>query len=131
PLDAYPRLPDGIASSWVFVLRGGTTTGAERHPNSIQRVMSYRGRGDLQTWAGAAWREHPLVNDGNGDLSKRSLSIPTNVWHRPIIPEGPDWLVISFHTAAADALIEERAADDDRPESAGGIQEAYAGRVAR
>src|SRR5262249_50132230 len=47
PLTAYGcAFPDLIRSSWVFVLRGGATTGAERHPNSHQRVMSYRGHGD-------------------------------------------------------------------------------------
>ena len=38
PLAIYGgALPSGICSSWVFVLRGGATTGAERHPNSHQR----------------------------------------------------------------------------------------------
>ena len=41
PLNVYGHLPDEIASSWVFVLRANSTSGAERHPNSIQRVMSY------------------------------------------------------------------------------------------
>ena len=130
PLHAYPALPPGIRSSWVFVLRGGTTTGAERHPNSVQRVMAYRGHGDLQTWGAAGWQEHALVNDGNGDLSKRWLSIPANVWHRPIIPAGANWLVISFHTATADALVEERAADDARPDASSNVQEP-SGRTAR
>ena len=39
-LSLYGRpLPPGIRSSWVFVLRANTASGAERHPNSIQRVM--------------------------------------------------------------------------------------------
>jgi len=33
-------LPGGIRSAWVFVLRAGVDTGAERHPNSHQRMMS-------------------------------------------------------------------------------------------
>ena len=52
PLDIYGALPAGICSSWVFVLRANTTSGAERHPHSHQRVMSWRGSGDLQTWEG-------------------------------------------------------------------------------
>ena len=36
PLELYAAaLPSEIESSWVFVLRRGVTTGAERHPNSI------------------------------------------------------------------------------------------------
>src|SRR5215813_8091482 len=34
PLSVYdPGLPETIRSSWVFILRGGAVTGAERHPN--------------------------------------------------------------------------------------------------
>ena len=43
PLSVYDDLPDGIASSWIFSLRAGSSSGAERHPNSVQRFMSYRG----------------------------------------------------------------------------------------
>jgi hypothetical protein len=50
PLETYDRLPGSIASSWVFVLRAGCTSGAERHPNSIQRFMSFRGAADMQIW---------------------------------------------------------------------------------
>jgi hypothetical protein len=39
-------LPNMISSSWVFVIHAQTSTGAERHPNSCQRMMSYRGAGD-------------------------------------------------------------------------------------
>src|SRR5437588_12324271 len=55
PLAVYSgALPSGIRSSWVFVLRGGATTGAERHPNSHQRMMSFEATGDLQVQAGLA-----------------------------------------------------------------------------
>ena len=48
PLTIYgERLPDVIRSSWVFIIRAHSTTGPERHPNSQQRMMSYRGTGDL------------------------------------------------------------------------------------
>src|SRR5215510_10486808 len=49
PLIVYgPELPGMIRSSWVFILRSCTVTGAERHPNSHQRMVSYRGTGDFQ-----------------------------------------------------------------------------------
>src|SRR6266581_1898484 len=49
PLEAYGGLlPSAIQSSWVFILRAGVTTGAERHPNSHQRMMSWKGEGDFQ-----------------------------------------------------------------------------------
>jgi hypothetical protein len=40
-LDFYTAtLPETIRSSWVFIMRANTTTGAERHPNSHQRRRS-------------------------------------------------------------------------------------------
>src|SRR6266481_8822596 len=34
-------MPPEIRSAWVFVLRAGADTGAERHPNSHQRMMTF------------------------------------------------------------------------------------------
>ena len=48
PLDVLATtLPPEIRSAWVFVLRAGADTGAEKHPNSHQRMMSFEGSGDL------------------------------------------------------------------------------------
>jgi hypothetical protein len=118
PLAIYrPSLPQFLQSSWVFILRAQTATGAERHPNSRQRMMSYRGTGDLQTGDVAAgdaptggparWESHPLVSDATADLKKRWISIPVNVWHQCVVPEG-NWVVVSFHMVPAEQLIEER-----------------------
>jgi hypothetical protein len=99
-----------IRSSWVFVLRGGTNTGAERHPNSHQRMMSFEGIGDLQIrsdWK-SPWQSNVLVAEANVPLHRRWVSIPQNVWHQPVVPEGADWVVVSFHTVPAEELIEER-----------------------
>jgi hypothetical protein len=50
PLDSFgDRLPPSIKSGWVFVLRAGTDTGFERHPNSHQRMMTLAGTGDMKT----------------------------------------------------------------------------------
>ena len=118
-------LPEGIRSSWVFILRAGANTGAERHPNSHQRMMSFAGTGDLQTEkseqtsnvtikeADLKWKSNILVSDADAPLERRWISIPTNVWHRPVIPNDGDWVVVSFHTVPADELIEERP-DDTR-----------------
>ena len=113
------------------MLRGGTTTGAERHPNSIQRVMAYRGHADMETWTDEGWKANALSGAIGTALDRRWLTIPASVWHRPVIPPGPDWLVISFHTAAAEELIEERPENDDTPDSGPVGAELYAGRRAR
>ena len=108
PLSAYAGgIPPGIQSSWVFVLRAGATTGAERHPNSHQRVMSYRGWGDLQTMVDGRWRSSELDSDPQMPLLRRWASIPLGVWHQAVVPQ-QDWVVVSFHTAQAHELIEER-----------------------
>ncbi len=108
PLDVYTApLPGEIRSSWVFILRGNTTTGAERHPNSHQRMTSYRGSGDFQTRLDGDWSSHLLKDDESVPVSERWISIPPNVWHQGVVPKD-NWVVVSFHTAAEHELIEER-----------------------
>jgi hypothetical protein len=118
-------LPPDIRSAWVFVLRAGADTGAERHPNSHQRMMSFEGGGDLQTGEPGRWKSNVLVSDHNAPLEQRWISIPTNVWHRPVINAETDWAVVSFHTVPAEELIEERP-DDSR--EAGTRQKKYLGK---
>jgi hypothetical protein len=125
PLDWYTLpLPNGIRSSWVFLLRAHADTGAERHPNSYQRMMSYRGSGDFQTRTDADWVSCPLGSERDAPLLTKWISIPPNVWHRGIVA-AEDWVVVSFHTAEAQDLIEERPAADG---SDALRQEKYAGR---
>jgi len=112
-------LPSSIKSGWIFILRAGADTGAERHPNSHQRMMTYGGKGDMQIDIRQArndveseseinWKSNVLVCDPAVALERRWISIPQNVWHRPVIPKGADWVVVSFHTVPAAELIEER-----------------------
>jgi hypothetical protein len=120
PLTVFrDALPAEIRSGWIFVLRAGTDTGAERHPNSHQRMMTFAGTGDMkidamgtpddvESESEIAWRSHVLVSDSNAPFEKRWISIPQNIWHRPVIPKGDDWVVVSFHTVPAEELIEER-----------------------
>jgi hypothetical protein len=116
PLDLYATpLPGSIRSSWVFILRANVATGAERHPNSRQRMMSYRGSGDLQTRTRDLWDSNALVSDPRMPLDQRWITIPQNVWHQAVTPEA-NWAVVSFHTVPAEELIEERP-DPDRPGS--------------
>jgi hypothetical protein len=108
PLELYAEvLRSEIKSSWVFVLRQGITTGAERHPNSRQRMMSWSGRGDFQVHDGKRWESHHLVSDRSAPLERRWISIPPETWHQAVVGKD-DWLVVSFHTVAAEELIEER-----------------------
>jgi len=108
PLGTYRELPSGIKSSWVFILRAGITTGAERHPNSHQRMVSYRGSGDFPTQRDGQWESHQLSSDRTRGVSERWVSIPPYTWHQGIVDPGENWVVVSFHTVEAEALIEER-----------------------
>jgi hypothetical protein len=108
PLSLYGvPLPPPLQSSWVFILRAGATTGAERHPNSQQRMTSYRGSGDLQTGGEGHWQSHKLVSADGAGQEERWISVPPGVWHQAVVPD-QDWVVVSFHTVRAEDLIEER-----------------------
>jgi len=109
PLSVFGRaLPPEIQSAWVFVLRAAADTGAERHPNSHQRMMSFEGSGNMQTGDPGQWQSNVLVGDPKAPLERRWISILPNVWHRPLVGADADWAVVSFHTVPADELIEER-----------------------
>lgn len=114
PLETYGEgLPEMILSSWVFVLRKGMTSGAERHPNSHQRVTAFHGKADFQLWEDGAWRSHILIDDPSRPLRERWVSIPVGGWHKPVMGE-EDWTVVSFHTATQSELIEERGDPENR-----------------
>ena len=125
PLDIFGQgLPQEIRSGWIFVLRAGADTGAERHPNSHQRMMTVNGSGDMEVRAevralhgesltglaasSSTWPSNILVSDPNAPLERRWISIPPNVWHRPVVGKDADWVVLSFHTVPAEELIEEK-----------------------
>ena len=101
-------LPPEIRSAWVFILGAGADTGAERHPNSHQRMMSFEGSGNLQTGDPGQWQSNILISDLAAPLEQRWISIPPNVWHRPVVGRDADWAVVSFHTVEAHELIEEK-----------------------
>jgi len=107
-------LPAGIRSAWVFVLRAGADTGAERHPNSHQRMMTFEGSGDMRTRGPSQWQSNLLVSNPDAPLEQRWISIPQNVWHRPVVGADADWTVVSFHTVPAEELIEEKPSDSSQ-----------------
>jgi hypothetical protein len=115
PLTVLGRaLPREIGSAWVFVLRAGADTGAERHPNSHQRMMSFEGSGDMKTGEPRQWQSNVLIGNQEAPLEQRWISIPQNVWHRPVVGADADWVVVSFHTVSAAELIEEKPDDSSK-----------------
>jgi hypothetical protein len=117
PLETFDKpLPPEIRSSWIFVLRKGTTTGAERHPNSHQRMRSYRGSADFPEIHDGEWQSHPLTSDRTRPISERWATIPPSTWHQGIVGPDENWVVVSFHTVPAEELIEERPGEGDTVE---------------
>lgn len=112
PLDVYGPLPPRVGSSWVFALRRGVATGAERHPNSRQRMFSWSGGGDFQVHDGTRWVSHRLSADRGAKLEERWLSIPPDTWHQGVVGD-EDWVVVSFHTVPKAELVEERPDPED------------------
>src|SRR5437773_1534097 len=53
-------------------------------------------------------RPNVLVSNPDAPMECRWISIPRNVWHRPVVGAEADWVVVSFHTVTAEELIEER-----------------------
>ena len=107
PLATYGEIPIVIHSSWVFAIPAQAKTGAERHPNSHQRMMSYKGSGDLLIWTGEKWHSNHLMSNLNARIENRWISILPNTWHQAVVTK-ENWVVISFHTVPEDELIEER-----------------------
>src|SRR5207253_9287114 len=66
------------------------------HPNSHQRMMSMEGSGDMKTEEQGEWRSNFLISQRDASLEERWISIPPNTWHRPVIGNETDWVVISF-----------------------------------
>jgi hypothetical protein len=127
PLDLFgDALPENIRSCWIFVLRAGVATTAERHPNSHQRSCSLIGKGTFELREGADWREHPLVSTEAASVEQRWVSIPPSTWHRLSVGSEA-WGMLSFHTVAPEELIEEKPVDPNNLEGET-RQERYAGR---
>src|SRR5207249_849258 len=89
PLNIFgTALPREIRSAWVFVLRAGADTGAERHPNSHQRMMSFEGEGDLQTGEPEAFVAHySRASASNSAMCFGRALVRSVIWCRQLVPE--------------------------------------------
>src|SRR5207249_4565768 len=102
PLTVFGRaLQTEIRSAWVFVLRAGADTGAERHPNSHQRMMTFEGSGNMQTGEPSLWQSNVLISNPEAPLVQCWISIQQNVWHCPVFGDEDDWTVYLFHYVPA------------------------------
>ena len=72
-------LPPEIQSSWVFILRAGANTGAERHPNSHQRMMTLEGTGDMQTEKRERWQQPSKQTSNAEPIRQAQGGLTSNV----------------------------------------------------
>ncbi|HZR41605.1 MAG TPA: hypothetical protein VFB12_15910 [Ktedonobacteraceae bacterium] len=100
------QLPAVIASSRIVAYRAGTLARIERHPNSYQRVLCLQGLGEIITFEDGMRHAHMLVGRTGGSLAEKWASVAENVWHQPVAC-GPEWVVLAFHTATEQELIDE------------------------
>jgi hypothetical protein len=95
-------LPADIKSAWIFVLKKDTPSICHFHPNSIQHMAVIEGCGSAEIDGVRA----PLRRFGASKAVKSQWTvIDKNVLHE-FFPVQTDMVVLSFHTCAADDLIE-------------------------
>lgn len=99
----------------VFILRAGfNMPNPEIHRNSIQRLVSYTGKGAIHS-----------ASSGGVDMSFKACAIsspepssqiniegswdvvPENTWHFPVADESEDWFTVTFHSANASDIVDE------------------------
>jgi len=113
PLDFLPcKLPSGILSCWLFVLRANAKFGAERHPNSHQRSVALSGSALFELFERGSWISWPLTGGAAEPGSASAISIPPSVWHRIQIG-AENFVSASFHTIPVEQLIEETPIGDN------------------
>lgn len=100
-IDPYRALlPPEILSAWIFVLKRNTHSVSHYHPNSIQHMAVIEGAGESEI---GGVRETLRMFDSS-DISAWYV-IGKNVPHE-FFPAEREVVVISFHTTAADELME-------------------------
>ena len=97
------ELPEGIRSSWIFVLKSDVPSGCHYHPNSVQHMVTIKGQG-MSKVAGE-YRRMVLLGSSNDSLADKWLVIGKGVPHE-FFPEKENMVVVSFHTCEASELEE-------------------------
>lgn len=99
-------LPEKLKSCRLSVMRGGSAYKIERHPNGTQFVYSLEQSGTISVFDGKSWHTSHLSSEREAPLTARWHVVPASTWHQPV-PGEKDWVVLAFHTAAADELIDD------------------------
>jgi mannose-6-phosphate isomerase-like protein (cupin superfamily) len=100
-LQKVAGVPAEIRSAWIFALRAERWSGEHYHPNSVQHMVVIEGHG--RSRIGSTIGE--MVALGDGSLGDAWVVIAPGVPHE-FYPEKDDMIVMSFHTATAEELLE-------------------------
>ncbi|MDE2875500.1 MAG: hypothetical protein OXU69_09735 [Gemmatimonadota bacterium] len=119
--DPMPAEEDPVRMCRLFLLRRGARMAApERHRNSVQRLVSWRGAGRIHQGAPGEGPDDlrpreirsPRGGLSGGSATDRELLacwdvVPAGVWHFPEAGEGRDWATVTFHSAGEDEIVDE------------------------
>jgi hypothetical protein len=97
------ELPEGIRSSWIFVLKKDVSSGCHYHPNSIQHMVTIKGQG-MSKVAGE-YKRMVQFESTNGSLADKWMVIGKGIPHE-FFPEKENMVVVSFHTCKESELEE-------------------------
>ena len=119
---AIPPVEDPVRLCRLFLLRRGARMATpERHRNSVQRLVSWRGCGRIyQAVPGEGPddlrpREIRSPHGGSpagGSANDRELYacwdiVPAGVWHYPEASAERDWATVTFHSAGEGEIVDE------------------------
>ena len=114
-----PAVGEPVRLCRLFLLRRGARMATpEIHCNSVQRLVSYRGRGRIHqgTPGGGTLGLRPreiggsVVDGGRPDdldIVRCWDIVPAGVWHYPEVGGDLDWATVTFHSAAEDEIVDE------------------------
>ena len=120
--DPMPAVEDPVRLCRLFLLRRGTRMATpERHRNSVQRLVSWRGCGRIHQGVPG---ERPddlrpreicsphAGSSADGWANDRELHacwdiVPAGVWHFPEAAEERDWATVTFHSAGEGRIVDE------------------------
>ncbi|UCD70029.1 MAG: hypothetical protein JSW48_08355 [Betaproteobacteria bacterium] len=99
----------------VFTIKAGERAPhQEIHRNSVQRLVSYRGIGAVNCaqpgGAGGTYTLHEIASPDlaeTPDISGCWDVVPENTWHFPEARGAGQWFGVAFHSAPADAILDE------------------------
>ncbi|RVU86062.1 hypothetical protein EOL70_01035 [Leucothrix sargassi] len=99
----------------VFILRAGCKMPRpEIHRNSIQRLVSFTGKGAIHSASPGgvdmSFKECAIVSPDENHSSSFEDSwdvVPENTWHYPVAGKDEDWFTVTFHSASEAEIIDE------------------------